>query len=88
MKSNIEQFNEIPELYTIRHKHDNIIDDGFDYSDNLLIKTVSPVLYKNDNMDMFLTYINNMMIAMFESMQPTRNIFYFTHNKYFNGHGR
>ena len=88
MKSNIEEFNEIPEMYNIRHKHDNITNDGFNYSDNMLIKTLSPVLYKNDNMDMFLTKLNSMIVTMVESVLPTRNIFYFTHNKYFNGHGR
>jgi hypothetical protein len=88
MKSLIEQNNEIPEMYQLRHKHDNLLNQGYNYADNLIRRSVSPVLYKNDNNSMFLDRLNDMLVSMVDSILPVRNIFFFSHNKYFNGHGR
>lgn len=89
MQSLIEETNEIPEMFMLRHKHDTVLPEmGYNYTENLLKKTLSPVLYNNDNNIMFLDKLNNMMIAMIETILPTRNIFFYSHNKYFNKHGK
>ena len=88
MRSLIEQSNEIPEMYQLRHKHDAMLNDGFDYTSNLVKRAVSPVLYANDNNEAFLVKLNDMLVCMVDTILPTRNIFFFTHAKYFNGHGR
>ena len=89
MQSLIEQNSEIPEMYMLRHKHDTQLPEmGYDYTKNILDKTLSPVIYKNDNNIQFLDKLNDMIVSMVETILPTRNIFYFTHNKYFNSHGK
>lgn len=88
MKSLIEESSQIPEMYNIRHKHDNILNDGFNYSDKALIRSVSPVMYNNDNLESFLEKLNKMYVSMIETVLPVRNIFYWSHNRYFNGHGK
>lgn len=88
MKSKIEESVQIPEMYILRHKHDNIKNDGYNYQDNLLPRTLSPVLYKNNTMSEFLKYLNNMTVIMIDTIMPVRNIFFYSHNKYFNGHGK
>lgn len=89
MQSLIEETSEIPEMFMLRHKHDTDLPEmGYNYTENLLKKTLSPVLYNNDNNIMFLDKLNNMMVAMIETILPTRNIFFYSHNKYFNKHGK
>jgi len=89
MKSIIEENSEIPEMYMLRHKHDtNLPEMGFDYSENLLSKTLSPVLYKNDNNSIFLDKLSYMMASLVDTVLPVRNIFFYSHNKYFNKHGK
>lgn len=89
MGSLIEKQNEIPEMYALRHKHDTTLPEmGYDYTNNLLRKTLSPVLYNNDNNITFLDKLNDMMVSLIDSILPTRNIFFYSHNKYFNRHGK
>ena len=85
----IEKNSEIPEMFTLRHKHDTDLPEmGFDYSSNLLQKTLSPILYNNDNNNILLGQLNDMMVSLIENILPTRNIFFYSHNKYFNKHGK
>lgn len=88
MKSQIEEGNQIPEMYVNRHKHDIVLNDGFNYVDNMVSKSVSPLLYKNDTNASFLGYLNKMIVTMTESILPARNIFFWSVPKHFNSHGR
>lgn len=89
MSNFIEEYNEIPEMYSVRHKHDTTShEQGYDYQMNILPKSLSPVLYKNDTTATFLEDLNKMMVSLIETVLPTRNLFYFTHTKYFNRHGK
>jgi putative cell wall-binding protein len=89
MANLIEEFNEIPELHTLRHKHDTVVtEQGYDYQDKLLSNSLSPVLYQNENNNIFLEKLNKMMVALVESILPTRNLFFYSHSKYFNRHGK
>lgn len=89
MQSLIEKSNEIPDMFTLKHMHDTDLPEmGFDYTNNLLEKTLSPVLYNNDNNISFLNSLNDMLVSLVDSVLPTRNIFFYSHNKYFNKHGK
>jgi len=89
MKNIIEENSEIPEMYVLRHKHDTDLPEmGYNYTENLLNKTLSPVLYNNNNNVMFLDKLSNMVVSIMDSVLPTRNIFFYSHNKYFNKHGK
>lgn len=89
MKNITEENNEIPEMYILRHKHDTYLPEmGFDYSSNLLTKTLSPALFTNEKNVLFLEKYNDMLLSIIESVLPVRNLFFYTHNKYYNKHGK
>jgi hypothetical protein len=89
MKNIVEESGQIPEMYVLRHKHDTDLPEmGYNYGENLLSKTLSPVLYNNDNNIVFLDKLNDMMVSIIDSVLPTRNIFFYSHSKYFNKHGK
>lgn len=89
MKNIIEENSQIPDLYLVRHKHDSISDDfAYDYSSNLLKKTLSPVLYQNEDTAKSLDKLEEMTVTMIEEILPVRNLFFFTHPKYYNKHGK
>ena len=89
MKNIIEENSQIPEMYLTRHKHDSVSEDfAFDYSSNLLKNTLSPVLYKNEETEASLNKLNDMVVVMLDEILPVRNMFFWTHSKYYNKHGR
>lgn len=89
MKNIIEENSQIPEMYLTRHKHDSVSEDfAFDYSSNLLKNTLSPVLYKNEDTEATLNKLNDMVVVMLDEILPIRNMFFFTHSKYYNKHGK
>jgi hypothetical protein len=89
MASIIEKNNEIPEMYILRHQHDTVLPEmGYDYSTNLFEKTLAPILYNNDNTSALLGQLNDMVVSIIETVLPTRNIFFYSHDKYFNRHGK
>mgnify|MGYP006898481425 CR=1 FL=1 len=89
MKNITEENNQIPEMYILRHKHDTYLPEmGYDYSNNLLNKTLSAVLFNNEKTSFFLEKYNDMVLSLIESILPVRNLFFYTHNKYYNKHGK
>ena len=88
MTSIIEQNNQIPEMYQMRHKHDANTTVNNDYVDNALLRGVSGALMNNDNLNMFMTKLNSMYVCIVDTILPVRNIFYWSTSKYYNGHGK
>lgn len=89
MKNILEENSQIPEMYYIRNKHNTYIKEhGFDYSSNILKKSVSNVLYRNNKTGAFLDKLEELVATMYEGVNKIRNIFYYTHNKYYNKHGK
>lgn len=85
----IEENSEIPEMYELRNKHNTYIKEhGYDYSSNLFKRSLSKVLFKNKKMSEFLDSIEKMTLTIYDSTNKVRNLFYFTHNKYYNKHGK
>lgn len=89
MKNIIEENSEIPEMYYLRNKHNTFVKEhGYDYSSNLFKNSISSVLLKNNKLSNFLKSIEKMMITMYDSTNSVRNLYYYTHNKYYNKHGK
>lgn len=87
MKSIIEENNQIPELFLLRHQHDST-DNEYDYVSNTLKNSTSGVLWDNDNTHEFMSSVNNLYISIVDSILPVRNIFFWSYNKYYNKHGK
>lgn len=87
MKSLIEENNQIPEMYIMRHQHDSV-DEEYDYVSNTLKNSTSTVLWQNDNMFEFMEGVNKLYSTVVDSILPTRNIFFWSYNKYYNKHGK
>ena len=88
MNSIIEQNNQIPEMYQMRHKHDANTTVNNDYTANALLRGISGALMSNDNLNMFMTNVNSMYVCLVDTILPVRNIFYWSVPKYWNGHGK
>ena len=87
MKNITEENNQIPEMYILRH-NTYLPEMGYDYSNTLLNKTLSAVLFNNEKTSFFLEKYNDMVLSLIESILPVRNLFFYTHNKYYNKHGK
>jgi hypothetical protein len=88
-RSLIEENSEIPELYVLRHKHDaDVKEQGYNYTDNLLSRSLSPVMYNNPKTSEYVDYLSKMMVSLHDTVLPVRNLFFYSYNKYFNKHGK
>lgn len=89
MNNILEEQTQIPELYHIRNKHNSYIPEmGYNYTETMLQNSLSPILYNNTNTETFLKGLNKLMVTIYDSILPVRNLFYYTHNKYYNKHGK
>lgn len=81
----LREQKEISEIYNLKHRFDDY-EKGFDYSEKLLSKSISPHLYNNPNMAGFLTRLNNMVVLMVEQTLYLRNLKSFFVDKFYNDH--
>lgn len=86
----IEKYSQIPVMYNIRHKHDTINHEDFalDYSDKIVRRNLSGFLMLNKNMRELADFLNKIFSIMIESSESIKNMFYFTHKKYYNKNGK
>ncbi len=76
---------ELPELYQMKHRHDS--NDGYvDWGNNLLSKSLSPYLYKNDTMNGFLNRIQKMASILFDQQNVMKNFKNYIVDKYYYKH--
>ena len=82
----LERNVRIPELYDLHHFHDNELHQGYDYKNNILKRTLSKQLFKNDITNNFLLKLQDMVALMVDSNVILRN--WFNHNvtKYYDKH--
>ena len=64
---------QLPELYYLKHRHDND-NDYVDYENMLLDKTLTPYLYQNDTMNGFLKRLQPLVGLLFDQMNVVRNL--------------
>ena len=62
----------IPEIYFIKHCHDDN-NHYTDYQKNILLKSVSPFIVKSPTMFEFLSYIQKIVSMMFDNVNVIRN---------------
>lgn len=79
----LEKDLNIPEIYDLSHRFDSKTNKAYPYEDNLLKKTTSAYIWKNDNMNSFLSLIEKLAVHMVEQMNLARNYFNFTVHKYY-----
>lgn len=76
---------ELPELYQMKHRHDSK-DYYVDWGNNLLIKSLSPHLFKNDRMNAYLNKIQGMVSIMFDQHNIIKNFKNYIVDKYYYKH--
>jgi len=82
----LEKGVHIPELYDLCHRNDYELYNGYNYKDNLFKITLSKHLFKNDNTNDFLNYLQKMVVCMIESNMILRNFFNHNVSKYYDKH--
>lgn len=76
------QRKQLPELYYMKHRHDNDT-DFMDYEKTILNKTLSPYLYQNEMMNGFLTRLQPLVALLFDQMNVVKNLKNYMVDKYY-----
>lgn len=76
----------IPELYDLNHRHDNNLNQGFDYKDEVLKKSLSRRIFDNDIANNFFLQLQSMISLTIDSNVILRNWFNHTVSKYYDKH--
>jgi hypothetical protein len=77
---------QIPELYQLRHRHDNFKHRHFPWEKWILKKSTVPMLWKNPNMNGYMTRIEKIMVLFISQVAVVRNFWNISVNKYYNDH--
>ena len=82
----LEKNAHIPELYDLNHRHDNNLNQGYNYKDNLLKNSLSRQLFDNDITNGFLLRLQDLIVLTVDSNVILRNWFNHTVSKYYDKH--
>ena len=82
----LEKNAHIPELYDLNHRHDNNLNQGYNYKDNLLKNSLSRQLFDNDITNGFLLKLQDLIVLTVDSNVILRNWFNHTVSKYYDKH--
>jgi hypothetical protein len=82
----LEKSVHIPELYDLNHRHDNNLNEGYNYKENVLKISLSKQIFQNDIANNFLLMLQKMVSLTIESNSIVRNWFNFTVSKYYDKH--
>lgn len=82
----LEKDLEITELYDIKNRFNSKTNRHYPWEDSILKKSTTSYIWKNENMNEYLTKVEKIMVFMVEKMNYSRNYFNFTVNKYYNDH--
>ena len=74
------------ELYQLKHMHDNELHHGFDYENNSIMKSVTPVLLRNKTLNQFLNRIQELIAIWFDEVNILRNFFNYRVDKNYDRH--
>ena len=77
----LHEEREIPELYFLKHRHDDD-KDWTDYENNMLDNMISPYAYQNDLMFSFLKLLQPLTAKMFDQMNVMKNFRNYIVDKY------
>jgi len=82
----LEKDIQIDELYDLKTRFDSKTNRHYPWENNLLKISTTPYIWKNVNMNQYLTQIQEIMVFILEKVNYSRNFFNFTVNKYYNDH--
>jgi hypothetical protein len=71
----------IPELYYMMHRHDSN-KDFVDYEKKILDRSLSPYLYNNDRMNVFLKSLQRLVAIYFDNINIIKNFKNYMVDKY------
>ena len=71
---------ELPELFYMKHRHDD--QTSIDYENQLFDKNLSPYLYQNDMMYLFLNRTQRLMYFLFDQTNVLKNMKNYIVDKY------
>ena len=77
---------QIPELYYLKSKWNNNPNARFDWENNILKKSTSPILFNNPKTQGYLVRIEKMVSLMVDSIHIVRNYFNIGVDRYHNDH--
>jgi len=83
----LHEEREIPELYYMKHRHDNDT-DWIDYENSMLDNMLSPYIYENDMMSAFAKKLQPLTAKMFDQINIMKNFKNYIVDKYHYKHNR
>lgn len=83
----LHEEKEIPELYYMKHRHDDD-KDWVDYENNMLDNMLSPYIYENDMMNGFLKRLQPLTAKLFDQVNIMKNFKNYVVDKYHYKHNR
>jgi len=83
----LHEEREIPELYYMKHRHDNDT-EWIDYENSMLDNMLSPYIYENDMMNGFLKRLQPLTGKLFDQMNIVKNFRNYIVDKYHYKHNR
>ncbi len=85
---NLEKETRIEEKYLLEHIHDTNTYRHYAYEKDLLKNSTTPYIWKNKNMNEYLTYIQDMMVMLHQQTVFARNFFNINVNRFYNDYWR
>ena len=82
----LERNLHIPELYDLNHRHDNDLNIGYNYKENVLKDSLSKQLFNNDITNGFLLRLQKLVVLTIDSNVIIRNWFNHTVSRYYDRH--
>jgi hypothetical protein len=73
---------QLPQLRFMKHRHDNI-EGYFDYEKQILDLSLSPYMYKNDDMNIWLKKMQPLVSLLFDQMNVMKNFKNYMVDKYY-----
>ena len=73
---------ELPELFYLKHFHDDDNDKYIKYDETILNKTLSPNMFENDLMNTWLSKMQPLVSLMFDQMNISKNFKNYIVDKY------
>jgi hypothetical protein len=85
----LHEEREIPEIYYMKHRHDDDT-EWTDYEKTMLDKMLSPYIYENDMMSAFAKKLQPLTAKLFDQMNIMKNYYIYLiynrkHHKFNNG---
>jgi hypothetical protein len=68
----LHRYKQLPELYFLRNRHNNS-DVNFDYETNILKKSLSSYIFKNDMMNSFIQLLEPLVSLYYDNVNIIKN---------------